>query len=535
MNTIATVVNSDRSAASISERRSGGRVRGAVTVLTLAAALTGLAVGPASADATTASTQSLTPAVAQSLTLPAAPAAPVATRLSAFDSSLMSLVNAKRQALGLTPMTEVTGLDTVSGQWSQAQANNGRWANLVQDTGVAAQTVIAGATAGSSSAQSLAKWYPQTVKVADVYSILAQYPDAMAKMSNPNYKYVGIRTSVAADGTSVAALTFTDTADPSQLVDPVAADEPTGALTGATQEGAVVELSGSAADADASTAVQIRLQDTVPGSAPVTTSAAVTNGQFDTTMTLVGSGTHHICATVVNQGAGNDLALGCVDAVMSGLVGGVQAVVPGQAAADITGWAVDPDAPTSAVTVSIVAHSATGDTTLGQLPADVDVPALAASFPGVGTDHGFGAALPATPGPQNICAVATTVQTGRTVQLGCQDVVIPGSVLGNLDTLRQSGANLTATGWGMDQAAMTTVLQATVVTTGPQGTSTVTLPASLLRSDVLRAYPASGGAHGFSVTVPTEGAGVNKMCVTMVAPTPISPAKTFACRTVTVS
>ena len=187
---------------------------------------------------------------------------------------------------------------------------------------------------------------------------------------------------------------------------------------------------------------------------------------------------------MVNQGAGNDLALGCVDAVMSGLVGGVQAVVPGQAAADITGWAVDPDAPTSAVTVSIVAHSATGDTTLGQLPADVDVPALAASFPGVGTDHGFGAAVPATPGPQNICAVATTVQTGRTVQLGCQDVVIPGSVLGNLDTLRQSGANLTATGWGMDQAAMTTVLQATVRhhrTAGQQHGHPAGLPAPLGR------------------------------------------------------
>lgn len=533
MNTIATP-GSTRSAIPTEKARPTW-IRGAATVLTLTAALTGMAIAPANAGATTASVQPIAPVAVQTLTLPVAPAVPVASRLGTLDSGLLSLVNGQRQAAGLAPLTEVTGLDDVSGQWSQGQVDKGRFAALVQNTDVAAQTVAAGAVAGSASAQSLAKWYPQSVKVADVFSLLQQYPDALAKMKNPAYKYVGIKTAVAADGTSVAALTYTDTAGASQLVDPTAADRPTGAVTGATQQGSVVQLSGSAADADAATTSQVRLQDTPAGAAPVTSTVAVSGGRFDTSLDLVGSGSHHLCATVVNQGAGSDLDLGCVDAVVSGLVGGVQGVVAGKAATDITGWAVDPDAPGSPVTISVVSRTAAGDSTLGQLPADVAVPALTTSFPGVGTDHGFGATLPATPGPQSICAVATTVKTGRTLELGCQDVVVTGAIVGNFDNLRQSGTNLTATGWGFDQAAPTTALQATIVTTGPKGTRTVTVPANGLRPDVLKVYPSIGAEHGFSAAVPALGAGVNTVCVTVSAPDPVSPARTFTCRTITVS
>ena len=510
------------------------RLRGAATVLTLSAALTALAVGPASADATAASTQTIAPVAVQALTLPAAPVAPMASRLGATDAQLLSLINAKRQASGAVPLTEVTGLDDVSAQWSQAQVAKGRYATLQQNANVSAQTGVAGAGAGAVSAQSVAKWYPQTVKMADVFLMLQQYPDAMAKMTNPNYKYVGIRTSVADDGTSVAALTYTDTASSAQLVDPTATGRPAGALTSASQVGAVVELAGTATDPDASATSQVRVQDTLQGAAPVVTSTDVTDGRFDSSLTLVGSGRHRVCATVVNQNAGADLDLGCVDAVVSGLVGGLQAVVPGRAAADITGWAVDPDAPTSPVTISVVARSAAGDLPLAKVAADVDVPALATSFPGVGTDHGFGVAVPASPGPRNICAVATTVQTGRTVDLGCQSVVIAGAIVGNFDTLRQRGANVTATGWGYDQSTPTTSLQATIVLSGPRGTRTLTLPADVLRADVPRVYPGIGAAHGYALSLPAMGSGVNKMCVTLVAPDRMSPARTFTCRTVTV-
>ena len=534
MNTIVSAKDSARSAVS-SEKARPSWIRGAATVVTLTAAISALAINPAHADSTAASVQTIAPAPVQALSLPAAPAAPVASRLSALDSDLLSLINAQRQASGLSPLREVTGLDDASAQWSQTQIARGRFGTLVQNTNVPALTVAAGAGAGSASAQSLAKWYPQSVKVADVFLMLKGYPDAYAKMTNPAYKYVGVRTSVAEDGTSVAAVTFTDTASASQLVDPTAAGRPTGALTDATQTGAVVELAGSASDPDAATNSEVRVTDTLQGSAAVTTSVAVTGGRFDASLNLVGSGTHRVCATVVNQGGGSDLDLGCVDAVVSGLVGDLQAVVTSQSTADITGWAVDPDAPTSPVTISVVSHSAAGDSTLGQLPANVEVPALAASFPGVGTRHGFGAALPAVPGTQNICAVATTVQTGHAVELGCQSVVVTGAIIGNFDRLRQSGANLTATGWGFDQATVTTALRATVVVTGPQGTRTLTVPADAIRSDIVKSYPTIGASHGFSVAVPALGAGLNKMCVTLVAADPISPARTFTCKTITVS
>lgn len=538
MNPNVAVEMSGRSDSSSTQSRTTGWIRGAATVLTMTAALTAMAIGPAKADATAASTQTIAPAVVQTLSLPNAPVAPVTSRLGTLDTGLLALINGKRQAAGLTPLAEVTGLDDVSAQWSQSQTAKGRWGTLTQNTNVGAQTAPAGAGAGSSVAQSLAKWYPQSVKVADVFSLLTGYPDAFAKMTNPAFKYVGIRTAVADDGTSVAAITFTDTADARQFVDPTAAGRPSGALTAASLQGSAVKLSGTATDPDASSPLQVTVQDTLQSSStatPITSSIAVTDGRFDGSLTLVGSGIHHLCATVVNQGAGSDVDLGCVDATVSSLVGGLQTVVSGRSSTDITGWAVDPDAPTSAVSISVVAHSAAGDTTLGEMPADVDVPALADSFPGVGTGHGFGATLPTAPGPQSICAIATTVQTGRTVQLGCQSVVVAGAIVGSFDVLRQSGTDLTATGWGYDQATPTTSLVATVVTTGPSGTSTVIVPANVLRADVLRAYPTIGAAHGFSVRIPAQGAGVNKMCLTVVAPDPVTPARTFTCRTITVS
>ncbi len=395
--------------------------RNAAVLATVTLTLGTLGITSSFAAGTTAQAAAV-PSVA--LSLPAAPAATTASRLSGFDSALLKLINAKRAAAGAVALREVIGLDNVSATWSTGVVALGRYGRVVANPNVAAQTLSAAPTRGAF-AQSVAKWYPQSVKVADVFSLYTGYPVALKNMTNKSYKFVGIRTAAAADGTSVATLTFTDTAIAAQIVNPSAAANPTGALTSAVQSGASVQLRGRAADRDATRALQVKFTDTV-GTKVVTTAGTVTGGLFAATVPLVGYGTHSICATVLNQGTGANLALGC---------------------------------------------------TIARL----------------------------------------------------------GTLVGNAESFRRSGTQLTGSGWGYDPAAATTPLKATVVLTSPSGKRTIFLLATISRPDVARAHPSAGPAHGFSFAVPTMGRGVTTMCVTLSPASPVSVAQKLTCRSITVS
>lgn len=402
-------------------RRSSRWVRNVAVVATLTATVGALGV-TSSFAATTTARAATTASVA--LSVPAAPAVATTSRLGTFDTALLKLINAKRATVGAVALREVVGLDNVSATWSSSVVALGRYGKVVANPNVAAQTLSAAPTR-EVFAQSVAKWYPQSVKVADVFSLYTSYPVAMKNLANPSYKFVGIRTTAAADGTSVATLTFTDNAIATQIVNPTTAYNPTGAITSAVQTGTSVQLRGRAADGDATQALQVKFTDTV-GTKVTTTTAAVAGGLFAANVPIAGYGIHSVCATVLNQGTGVNLSLGCTTARL-------------------------------------------------------------------------------------------------------------GEVVGNADTLRQSGTQLTASGWGYDQGAATTALKATVVVTGPAGTRTLTVLANGSRPDVARAFPVAGPAHGFLVATPSLGKGVNKMCVTLSPAQSASVAKTLTCRTVTVS
>lgn len=309
----------------------GGRrarwARRAAVLATVAVSLGTLGATSSSAEGITAQAATVTP-----LTLSVSTATAIASRLGVFDASLLKMINAKRAAVGAVALREVVGLDNVSATWSISVIALGRYGKVVANPNVAAQTLSAAPTR-VAFAQSVAKWYPQTVKAVDVFALYTAYPKALADMTNRSYKFVGIRTAAAVDGTSVATLTYTDNAIAAQIVDP----------------------------------------------------------------------------------------------------------------------------------------------------------------------------------------------TARV-----------GKLIGNADTLRQSGTQLTTSGWGYDTAAPTAALKATVVLTGRSGTRTSAILLNANRPDIARIFAGAGAAHGYRIAVPNLGKGLTTMCVTLL-PASASAAKKLTCRSITVS
>lgn len=519
--------------------------RGSLRIVTAAVGMASavavlVAAGTGTAAAATLSPVSLAvvhsdvmAAPAIDLPIPPAPPVPPASALTGPDKSFLALLNAQRKDGGLVPLQEVVGLDAVSGGSSDNQAAQGRYASLIANPNLSAQVKASGASTMTMTGQSVAKWYPQSVKAVDAFALYVGYPDARSKMMNPSFRYVGIHTLVTPEGLSYASLTYSDQADPQGVVDPAAVYIPTGALTTATETGSIVRLQGRASDLDAVSPLQITVTDTV-GTATTSQSLTATTGAFDSTIGISGFGSHQICLTVKNQGAGADLPLGCTVAQVGAVVGTTESMTTGRESARLTGWVIDPDSPASPVSVAVVSRTNSGDTVLSTVGADLVRSDVAQSYPGTGTAHGFSVSVSVPMGSANICAVATAARTGQVAQLGCLQGDVLGRIIGSHDTLRQSGTQLQTTGWGFDQDTPATALTAVVTTSGPGGSATTTVMANSSRPDAGRAFPGIGNNHGYSVVVPARGHGINTVCVTLLPVAGSAPPMAYRCLTITV-
>ncbi|WP_285116475.1 cell wall-binding repeat-containing protein [Leifsonia sp. fls2-241-R2A-40a] len=90
--------------------------------------------------------------------------------------------------------------------------------------------------------------------------------------------------------------------------------------------------------------------------------------------------------------------------------------------------------------------------------------------------------------------------------------------LGAYDTASvSSGQPFTVTGWSFDQTNLKVAVQVRIDWSTPAGNSTTTVSAGLSRPDVGAAYPAAGGSHGFTTSVPWSGPGQYGACVTALA------------------
>ena len=142
-------------------------------------------------------------------------------------------------------------------------------------------------------------------------------------------------------------------------------------------------------------------------------------------------GPHSVCVTalgIYGEDSGHNLLLGCRQVVVpdTAAVGQLESLSVGAGSIETIGWAYDPDAPTSPVTVTVDVDGSPATSAQAQL-ARPDVPQLGATE---GPDHGFDLTLPVTVGSHSVCVSAAKVAAGAgdpVTQLGCQTVSVAAS------------------------------------------------------------------------------------------------------------
>jgi hypothetical protein len=188
-------------------------------------------------------------------------------------------------------------------------------------------------------------------------------------------------------------------------------------------------------------------------------------------------------------------------------------------AAQVSGWTIDPDAPTTPTAVHVyvdgLAGSGARGVSLGL--ANLSRPDVATAFPGAGDAHGFNATITAlSPGVHTLYAYAINAAGGgsnpllRTLQ-----ATVPGpDPIGTLDLAQGAvGGSIAVNGWMLDPDAPTTSGWVHVYVDGPAGSGArvVGVPAVVDRPDVAAAYPGAGPAHGFSTAIGGISPGVHKI------------------------
>lgn len=104
-------------------------------------------------------------------------------------------------------------------------------------------------------------------------------------------------------------------------------------------------------------------------------------------------------------------------------VGALASLTPGTNTVTVSGWAADPDIPSSPIKVRV---RGAGWSQL--LTANGDSPESASAFNGAGTRHGFSGTVYAGIGAnQKICVDAVTQSLGVDLTLGCTTVTVPSS------------------------------------------------------------------------------------------------------------
>jgi hypothetical protein len=172
---------------------------------------------------------------------------------------------------------------------------------------------------------------------------------------------------------------------------------------------------------------------------------AGTNHGFDATYP-VAQGTHRICVKVRNIGFGSDNSFGCRTLTLNESPrGSLDSAKSSAGKLRVTGWAYDPDNPTSALTVRIKVDSTTYSVTANRARTDV-----ATKYVAAGKYHGFDESYALPEGSHSVCVTAINVSYGSNVAFPCRTVALtftPTAVLSGL-TAKPTGALVT--GWASD-------------------------------------------------------------------------------------
>ena len=176
----------------------------------------------------------------------------------------------------------------------------------------------------------------------------------------------------------------------------------------------------------------------------------------------------------------------------------------------ISGWAIDPDAPTTPTEVHLYVDGPAGTgwgVNLG--PASQSRPDVGAAYPGTGSSHGFSTSIALTPGRHTVYLYGINIGVGRNVLIRSLSVDVPatpaGTPLGAFELAQaNAGGSVRVAGWTMDPDAPTKAADVHVYVDNPPGWTGWGYnlgPAALYRPDVAAAYPGAGSAHGFDVNI----------------------------------
>lgn len=282
----------------------------------------------------------------------------------------------------------------------------------------------------------------------------------------------------------------------------------------------MVRVSGWAHDADTRDPLTVHVYvnskfhsahtaDAARSDIQATYATAGTNHGFNVNLS-VGGGVNNVCVYAINAGGGTtNTLLGCrsVTVPTGNPIGNVDSISQfGPGTVRIGGWTLDPDTANPLAVHTYVNGVYRGSTTANTTRADVG-----RLYPLYGNNHGFSFTVSGLrSGANSVCVYAINAGAGNTNPLlGCRTVnTWAGNPTGNFEGASVSGANITVSGWALDPDTVNPVAIHTYVNGVYRGAAT----ANRTRTDVGRAFPGYGDAHGFS-TVVSGSRGSNTVCV----------------------
>lgn len=183
--------------------------------------------------------------------------------------------------------------------------------------------------------------------------------------------------------------------------------------------------------------------------------------------------------------------------------GNLEAAVASGDRITVTGWALDPQTPSS-IPVDIYVDGAG----YARLNASDSRPDVGAAYPGEGAAHGFSGSVGGlTQGTHTVCAFAIA---GFNPAIGCRSVVVWTLPTGNLEAATTSAGQVTVTGWAIDPDTAGPIK----VDVSVDGSSVGQVAANGSRPDVGRVFPLWGPNHGFTATLGSLPQGNHTVCVT---------------------
>ena len=235
------------------------------------------------------------------------------------------------------------------------------------------------------------------------------------------------------------------------------------------------------------------------------------------------AGTHLVCAYAKNAPATSWFKLGCITfTVTFDPIGSFTSIkqVPGHV--DAQGWAFDPNAPTTALTLHLTVDGKVVASGLANQPrADV-----ASAHPDAGPNHGVSLEALISEATHKVCLTADNIGLGSSRALGCYTKFFNFSPIGAITKIGQRPGSFHITGWASDPDTNAPITVRIVV-----GTATL---ASLVANGPAPDGVSAHNGHGFAADVNLISPmppGTRRICVWGFNLSTYGSSRTVACQT----